>query len=291
MLVLKFGGTSVGSAASLSQLVSIVRDRDHAGKTAVVVVSALSGITDSLIAAAENPGGGSPDGDLSAMKSRHRELAAAFLTGNDLDGAVSEIDGAFAELSRILDGVAALGELSKRTLDRIMSFGEGLSAPLIARILRSSGVPAEYLDSRKLIVTSDSHGGAHVNEEESYRRIAAAVTGRSDTVFVAPGFIGQAEDGSVTTLGRGGSDLSAAIYGAALDAEGVEIWTDVDGILTADPRLVKNAFRIDSLSYEEAMELSHFGARVLHPPTVRPALEKNIPLMIRNTFNPSSPGT
>jgi aspartokinase/homoserine dehydrogenase 1 len=291
MLVLKFGGTSVGSKEALSGLVSILKDEEHAGKVALVVVSALSGVTDSLIDAARRAQESGTGRDLVAdMTRRHLDLCAAFLSGDEKEAAGRAITETCGELERMLDGVGILGELSPRSLDGIMSFGERLSAPLVAAILRAAGIGAEYLDSRELFVTDDSYGAAHVIQEETFRRIRerAAKTG---TVFVASGFVGAAKDRSTTTLGRGGSDLSAAVYGAALDAEKLEIWTDVDGIMTSDPKLVKNAFRIDSISYEEAMELSHFGAKVLHPPTVKPALEKNIPIVIRNTFNPSCPGT
>jgi aspartokinase/homoserine dehydrogenase 1 len=300
MLVLKFGGTSLGTPAAVSQLISIVKDADHAGRVEVVVVSALSGITDSLIKIAGEAAQAAPNGStggaygtaLAEMKRRHLELSAAFLSGDEQKAAGEEIEQTFGELSRMLDGIAILRELSPRSLDGIMSCGECLSAPLIARILRASGVPAEYVDSRELIVTDAPHGTAHVVPGETYRRIKEKIHSQKFAgLFVAPGFIARSEDGSVTTLGRGGSDLTAAVYAAALESEMVEIWTDVDGILTANPKLVKNAFRIDSLSYEEAMELSHFGAKVLHPPTVRPALERGIPIVIRNTFNPSCPGT
>ncbi|MDR2662347.1 MAG: aspartate kinase [Treponema sp.] len=297
MLVLKFGGTSVGSPQALSQLVSIVKDPDHAGKTAVVVVSALSGITDALIATAQKASGPGSQTEarrrtVEEIRDRHLAISGAFLAGEEKKAADAEIEASVTELSRMLEGVDILRELSPRTLDGIMSFGERLSAPLIARILRSSGIAAEYLDSRPLIVTDGNYGGARFIPADTYRRIRERLSaGGAGTLFVASGFVASSEEGSVTTLGRGGSDLSAAIYGAAIGAESVEIWTDVDGILTADPKQVKNAFRIDSISYEEAMELSHFGAKVLHPPTIKPALEQGIPIVIRNTFNPSSPGT
>ncbi|MDR2049113.1 MAG: bifunctional aspartate kinase/homoserine dehydrogenase I [Treponema sp.] len=298
MLVLKFGGTSVGSKEALSGLVSILQDPEHSGRVALVVVSALSGITDSLIGAARrmlehaenSPKGGTGRDMVSGIERRHLDMSAAFLSGDEKKAMDRTIIAVCGELERMLDGVRILGELSQRSLDGIMSFGERLSAPLVAAALRAAGIGAEYLDSRELIVTDDNYGAARVIQEETFRRIREKA-GKAGTVFVASGFVGAAKDFSTTTLGRGGSDLSAAIYGAALDAEKLEIWTDVDGIMTADPKLVKNAFRIDSISYEEAMELSHFGAKVLHPPTVKPALEKNIPIVIRNTFNPACPGT
>jgi aspartokinase/homoserine dehydrogenase 1 len=292
MLVLKFGGTSVGSKEGLSSLVSILKDSEHSGRVTLVVVSALSGITDSLIAAARRMLETVKENRtlVSEITQRHLDLAAAFLFGNEKKAIDSTIAETCGELERMLDGVGILGELSPRSLDGIMSFGERLSAPIVAAVLRAGGIGAEHLDSREFIVTDDNYGAAHVIQEETFRRIREGA-GKAGTVFVASGFVGATKDRSTTTLGRGGSDLSAAVYGAALDAEKLEIWTDVDGIMTADPKLVKNAFRIDSISYEEAMELSHFGAKVLHPPTVKPALEKNIPIVIRNTFNPACPGT
>jgi aspartokinase/homoserine dehydrogenase 1 len=261
----------------------------------VVVVSALSGVTDALIAAAGRAAQGhapAEEPSLGALKKRHLDLSAYFLSGAEKQGADAKIEDSFAGLFRMLDGIAILGELSPRSLDGIMSYGELLSAPLIASILKAPGLDAEYVDSRELIVTDGSHGAARLDAEQSYRRIRDRLLKKGGPSFyVAPGFIASGPGGAGTTLGRGGSDLSAAIYGAALDVERLEIWTDVDGILTADPRLVTGAFRIDAISYEEAMELSHFGAKVLHPPTIRPAMEKNIPIVIRNTFNPSCEGT
>ena len=314
MLVLKFGGTSVGSKDVVEKLVSIVKNPEHKGKVGLIVVSALSGVTDALINAAreasrqadtqtdsaiENSGLESSGLQNAAkliaeIKKRHLELVEAFLQGKEQKEAASETERSFAELSRMLDGIAILREISPRVMDSIMSYGERLSAPLITRILRASGINAQYLDSREVIITDKRFGAARIIRGESYIRIkekTEMALEKGDTVFVASGFIARSEDGSTTTLGRGGSDLSAAIYGAALRADLVEIWTDVDGILTADPKLVKNAFRIDSLSYEEAMELSHFGAKVLYPPSIKPALDKKIPIVIRNTFNPSCPGT
>jgi aspartokinase/homoserine dehydrogenase 1 len=295
MRVLKFGGTSLGSAEAIHKVVEIIKDKDHSGNVAVVVASAMAGMTDELIRVARS----AQTGDhayaemVQNMHNRHRAVAAVFLTGLDLDTAVTALTAVFAELIRTLDGIAILRELSPRTLDGVMSFGERLSASLLARILSASGVPAAYLDTRKLIKTDNHHGNAQVLGKETAAGIRAFFQEASAQfpLPVATGFIGAALDGATTTLGRGGSDLSAALFGAALGVEQVEIWTDVDGMFTADPRMVKTAFKIDTLSYEEAMELSHFGAKVLYPPTVRPALEKGIPITIRNTFNPQGSGT
>jgi aspartokinase/homoserine dehydrogenase 1 len=258
----------------------------------VVVVSALSGMTDGLIGISRQAerGDGGYTAVVESMRRRHLDLAAGFSDEESRKAVETMISGAFSELSRTLDGVTILQELSKRSLDYIMSFGERLSASLIARFFTSRGVDAEYLDAREVIKTDAAYGAAHFIPGETYRNIRACLEKRP-SLQIATGFIASDGEGRTTTLGRGGSDLTAAIFGAAIEADAVEIWTDVDGILTADPRLVKTAFKIDRISYEEALELSHFGAKVLHPPTVRPALEKGIPIMIRNTFNPADSGT
>ncbi|MDR0722361.1 MAG: bifunctional aspartate kinase/homoserine dehydrogenase I [Treponema sp.] len=295
MRVLKFGGTSLGSAEAIRKVVEIIKDKEHSGKVAVVVASAMTGMTDGLIELARRAQTGDRAyiGLAQNMQNQHQAVAAAFLTGTEIDTVVASITRAFEELIRILDGVAILRELSPRTLDGVMSFGERLSAFLLAQILSASKVPAAYLDTRELIITDNHHGNAQVLGSKTAARIRAFFQGLSAPLplQIATGFIGATVDGTTTTLGRGGSDLSAALFGAILEVEEVEIWTDVDGILTADPRMVKTAFKIDTLSYVEAMELSHFGAKVLYPPTIRPALEKGIPIRIRNTFKPSEGGT
>ena len=302
MIIVKFGGTSVGSPDGIEQAIGILKDEKHRGKTGVAVVSALSKITDTLIEMSRLAASGDESyKDIVAnVKKRHEEIATAFLTGNELEKTKETLSTMISELLRILDGVAVLRESSRRTLDLVMSFGERLSAFLFAKILTERGIPAVFLDAQPLVKTDNNFGNARFIRDETYPAIRAffnapeiniSADGGARPVQVATGFIGSARDNSVTTLGRGGSDLSAAIFAAALEAEELEIWTDVDGILTADPRQVQNAFRIDSISYIEAIELSHFGAKVIYPPTIRPALEKGIPIRIKNTFNPSSPGT
>jgi aspartokinase/homoserine dehydrogenase 1 len=300
MLILKFGGTSVGSQEAVKKILGILKDGEHRDRTRAVVVSAFSGVTDSLIGMCRKAAAGNPaySGAAEAILKRHREMAGAFLAGEALEAALASLEVTVADLMRVLDGISVLRELSPRSQDLVMSFGERLSAALIARILCAQGFSAAFLDTRPLIKTGSEFGKARFLSGESFPRIrsyfdslAVKTQGGKIPLQVATGFIASTMDDATTTLGRGGSDLSAAILGAALDAEEVEIWTDVDGILTADPRLVRNAFRIESLSYEEAMELSHFGAKVIYPPTIRPALEKGIPIRIRNTFNPSCPGT
>ncbi|MDR2803394.1 MAG: aspartate kinase, partial [Treponema sp.] len=288
MLVMKFGGTSVGGPAAIENLIQIAAPRSGAR---VVVVSAFSGVTDSLIDAAKAAGRGeSFDTILTALAARHKEAAKALLDGGSRSTILAGMNTLFAELHRVLDGIFILKELSPRSLDYIMSFGERLSAALIAECFKTRGRNAEYLDSRLLIKTDNRHGNAKIFMEESCKNIKNYIA-EHKTLQIAAGFIASTHDGATTTLGRGGSDYTAAIFGAALDAHRVEIWTDVDGILTADPKMVKNAFCIDEISYSEAVEMSHFGAKVLYPPTVQPLLEKKIPVWIGNSFKPEAKGT
>jgi aspartokinase/homoserine dehydrogenase 1 len=270
---------------------SIVTGDERRGRTRVVVVSAFAGTTDALIGAGRNAAAGNPDyrKDVGALRGRHLD-AATELLGADSQQITAYIDGMFDDLLRILDGVEAIRELSARTLDLVMSAGERLSAKIVAAYFAARGTEAEYLDSRLVIKTDAGFGKARYLPVETNAAVQERFA-RHGALQIAAGFIGEAEDGSTTTLGRGGSDFTAAILAAALGAESVEIWTDVDGILSADPRLVRNAFRMDEISYTEAAELSHFGAKVIYPPTVRPALEKDIPIWIGNTFNPGGKGT
>ncbi|MDR0583482.1 MAG: bifunctional aspartate kinase/homoserine dehydrogenase I [Treponema sp.] len=296
MLVLKFGGSSVGSPQAIERIIAILKDKDHAGKTPAVVVSAFSGVTDALIDTARRAvaGDSSYTGIVRNLEKRHKTTAGAFLKGEERKKAAAGIKNSLSELGRILDGVALLGELSERTMDLVMSFGERLSAELLARIFTAAGIEAAFLDARPLIKTDGRFGNAQYLPKETFDNIRAFFArppGKKTPLRVVTGFIGSTLEGQTVTLGRGGSDLSAAIFGAALGVREVEIWTDVDGILTADPKLVKTAFRISEMSYAEAMEISHFGAKVLFPPTVKPALEQGVPIRIRNTFNPACEGT
>ena len=296
MIVLKFGGTAVGSPVGINRIIEILKDKDHNGKVPAVVVSAFNGVTDGLIQIANKASCGdiSYMNDIKAIKKRHKDCATKFLKGTMQKEAINSIENSIAELTRILDGVALLKELSKRSLDLIISFGERLSAALLAVIFSANGIESAYLDARTLVKTDDNYGKARHNSQETETNIRAFFffsTTKKMPMQVTTGFIASTSDGHTTTLGRGGSDLSAAIFGAALKAEKLEIWTDVDGILTADPKHVKSAFRMEEISYAEAMEISHFGAKVLFPATIKPALEKGIPIVIRNVFNPSCTGT
>ncbi|MCL2242966.1 MAG: bifunctional aspartate kinase/homoserine dehydrogenase I [Treponema sp.] len=296
MLVLKFGGTSVGSPQGIVRIMDILKDKDHSlqGQIDVpaVVVSAFSGVTNTLIdISAATADGKAFQEQLLSLCERHKDCASHFLKGAERKKAVKNIENSITELSRILDGVSLLGELSDRSLDLIMSFGERLSASLLAQIFTVNGIESAYLDARILVKTDSNFGRAMVLSKETEDNIRSFFKDSKKTLQVITGFIGSTAEGNTTTVGRDGSDLTAAVFASALNAKKLEIWSDVDGILTTDPKHVNEAFRIEEISYTEAMEISHFGARVLFPPSVKPALEKGIPIIIRNTFNPSCEGT
>lgn len=290
MKILKFGGTSVGSVEAIKQVVSIVKQSRTESGRLVVVCSAMGGVTNQLIALAELA---QANDDRTALfhqlVKRHMETAEALLSeARELQ---SDLMGFFARLENLLSGIAAVGELSARTRDLVMSFGEQLSCKMVAACLAEAGMKSLYTDSRALVITDSRYGNAIVNEEITYSNIRNWYHQLGNVVPVVTGFIGSNAHGQTTTIGRGGSDLTAAIFGAALEAEEIQIWTDVDGFMTADPRLVRNAFTLPELSYKEAMELSYFGAKVIYPPTMIPAIARNIPIVIKNTFNPGHPGT
>ncbi|MCE1200542.1 MAG: bifunctional aspartate kinase/homoserine dehydrogenase I [Bacteroidia bacterium] len=290
MKILKFGGTSVGSMEAIKRVVSIVKQSQLESGSVAVVCSAMGGVTNELIALAELA---QSSDDRTALfhqlVKRHMETAEALLS--DAHTLRSDLMGLFARLENLLSGIAAVGELSARTRDLVMSFGEQLSCKMVAACLEDAGLKSLYTDSRVLVVTDSRYGNAVVNEEITYSNIRNWYHQLGNVVPVVTGFIGSNAKGQTTTIGRGGSDLTAAIFGAALESEEIQIWTDVDGFMTADPRLVRNAFTLPELSYKEAMELSYFGAKVIYPPTMIPAIERNIPIVIKNTFNPGHPGT
>jgi len=292
MLALKFGGSSVGSREGIERIIGILKDKDHCGNVPVVVVSAFSEVTDTLIELARTASRGESYAEKTqAVCERHKKCAEHFLKGAEKKNAVQVIEKNIAELSQILDGISLLGELSLRSMDLVMSFGERLSAGLLAPVFSANGIEAAFLDARNLVKTDANYGRAKVLKNETEENIRAFFKNVKKTVQVVTGFIGSTVDGHTTTVGRDGSDLTAAVFAAALGVKKLEIWTDVDGILTSDPYHVKKAFRVDEISYMEAMEISHFGARVIFPSSVKPALEKNITIFIRNTFNPACAGT
>ncbi len=290
MKVLKFGGSSIATADKIRHVADLIAREAH--RPLLIVVSATGKTTDALCAISELAARrGSYDSELEALIAQHRQLARD-LAGDSASAKIlsATFETLFTELREVLHGVYLLRERSERSLDMILSFGERLSAPLVAAALSRSGLTAEAIDAREFIVTDDRFGAARVLLGDTEKRVTELF--RNDPILlVCPGFIGASVRGETTTLGRGGSDYTAAILGAATHADEVEIWTDVDGMMTADPRKVAKAFSLPSVSYEEAMELSHFGARVIHPPTLQPALNREIPIRIRNTFRPEFPGT
>jgi len=289
--VLKFGGSSVADGGRIKEVVEEVFQA-AAKERVAVVLSAMKGVTDLLISAARSAEEGSDDfkGFLETIRGRHFDAVRVLFPPADQAAALTPLALMCNELEEILHGVELIRECSTRTLDLLMSFGERLSCVLVTAYIRARGRDAVLLDAREMIVTNDHFGSAAVNFERSYQRIEARLSPIRG-IAVIPGFIGATEKGVTTTIGRNGSDYTASIIGAGARAQMIEIWTDVDGVLSADPRIVPDAFVIPHLSYEEAMELSYFGAKVIHPYTMVPAVERNIPLLIRNSLNPSAPGT
>jgi aspartokinase/homoserine dehydrogenase 1 len=293
---MKFGGTSVGDATCIRRSAEIVANASRAHSVAVVV-SAMSGVTNRLIDAAHQAKRGDRDAGKRLAEALHRQHfeALAMLVSNEksriqVQHRIEEILG---EGSRLYEGTALLRELTPRALDSISSLGERLCAPVVSAALCDLGVASSAVEATELIVTDSFHGGAEpqadATRQRSHARIGPILS--AGQVPVVTGFIGATADGVLTTLGRGGSDYSATILGAALDAEEIIIWTDVEGVLTADPRLVSEARTIPEISYREAAELAYFGAKVLHPKTLRPVLPAGIPVWIRNSFAPEKPGT
>ena len=290
MKILKFGGSSLASADRIRAVATIVCDSLTSSPVAVVV-SAMGGVTDDLINAGETAARGEDVSSLlRALSSRHHDAATELLGDDNASATSDHIDVVFDELGNLLQGITLVGECSPRSRDTALSCGERLSALLLAASLREVEVPAEACDARSLIVTDDGFGNAQVDLEATRPRVRARFAAAHFTQIVT-GFIAADLSGRTTTLGRGGSDYTASILGAILAAECVEIWTDVDGVMSADPRLVPTAFSLPRLSCAELMELSHFGAKVIYPPTLRPARAHSIPIVIRNSFNPSFEGT
>ncbi len=291
MRILKFGGTSVGNPEIIKSVIAISTKAAASGPVAVVV-SAYTGVTNELLALAELAEGGNDAyrARLERLAERHfgvvRDLVPAALQSPLL----LQLKLWVNELGEILQGVFLVRELSLRTRDAIMSFGERLSAYTIAQACSATGTAAQYVDARELIRTDASFGCAQVDFAET-GRLLRAYFAASKALPIVTGFIGATVNGVTTTLGRGGSDYTAAILGSALSAAEIEIWTDVDGMYTADPRKVARAFPLPAVSYEEAQELCHFGAKVIYPPTLAPAMQQDIPLLIKNTFRPQAPGT
>lgn len=290
MKVLKFGGTSVGSIHSIRQVLFIVHGQ---GKPLLVVVSAMGGVTDVLLECGELAAAANENytAALQQVEQQHMQVVKELIPVQQQSSLLSLVKKHCNEIEDICKGIFLLGECSDRTKDKLVSYGELLSAQMIAAIMQANGIDAAYKDSRELIRTNSHFGNAVVDFDITNTQINQWLQPFSEKVWVLPGFIATDAHQATTTLGRGGSDYTAAILAAAVQASSVEIWTDVSGMMTADPRLVQNAKVISQISYQEAMELSHFGAKVIYPPTVQPVMKKNIPVWIKNTFMPDDAGT
>lgn len=292
MQVLKFGGTSVGSADNIKKVMAIVKNRLEKSKV-IVVVSALGGTTDALLNAGQMAAEGNEQykDELQRIEQRHLDAVKLLIPVQQQSSVLSLVKKLCNEIEDVCNGVFLLSELSARTKDRLVSYGELTSSQVIAAAFNSAGTPANWKDARTLIQTNANFGNATVNMAVTQQQIADFVAASKEHLHIIPGFIASDANNETTTLGRGGSDYTAAIITAAINAGSLEIWTDVSGMMTADPRWVSGAKVIPSISYQEAMELSHFGAKVLYPPTIQPVLGKGIPVIIKNTFAPDDEGT
>lgn len=283
----------MGSVESLSSVLSIIKQRVEIGSVAVVV-SAMRGVTDQLAETCDRMERDSFNYEetIQDLEGRHFKIARQMLPAQEQSELITDLKMILNELEDVLQGVSLVREVTSKTRDFVMGFGERLSAKILTYLLASEGIKATYTDARSFIVTDSRFGNARVDEEITYDKIKNYFNGSNDTqVYVVTGFIAATATKLPTTLGRGGSDYTASLIGAALNSELIEIWTDVNGLMTADPVKVKRSFPITEISYEEAMELSHFGAKVIYPPTLIPALKAQIPIIIKNTFDPTQPGT
>lgn len=292
MQVLKFGGSSVANAENINKVAAIIKNKVAASKT-VVVVSALGGITDLLLNAAAQAEATDESfkNSLQEFEVKHLEAVKALIPVQQQSPTLSLVKKICHEAADICNGIFLLRELTPRTKDRMVSYGELLSSQIIAATLQAAGIPALWKDAREIIVTDSNFGMGAVDLAATNKKASAFFTSADAGLFIIPGFIAADKNNITTTLGRGGSDYTAAILAAALDATVLEIWTDVSGMMTADPRLVSNIKHIPQISYQEAMELSHFGAKVIYPPTLQPVMKKRIPVWIKNTFAPEEAGT
>ena len=293
MKVLKFGGTSLGSPELITKVADIVDSAQNATPGIVTVFSAFSGVTNLLIATGKKAETGDTNytTGIAEIKSKHEHYITELFADNEMIATVTtKINSLINEIEEISHGMFLLKELSPKSLDLLQSFGERLSCTIISEYFKSIGILNTLLDTRGIFVTDEKYNNAHIKFDITAKNINSAIKKKKE-LYVSTGFIASSEQGTTTTIGRSGSDLTAAIYGAALKADSVEIWTDVPGVMSADPRKVKDAFSLDTISYVEAMEMSHFGAKVIHPLTVQPLLKNNIPCYIKNTFTPEFPGT
>jgi aspartate kinase len=293
MVVMKFGGTSVRDVEAARRVIGVV---GRETRPRLVVVSALSGVTDALLEVAELAGSGRGEearSSIRALRRRHEDMAVLVRKPEGRAGLLSELDRLFDQLTTIVHALAVVGEVSLRSRDVIVASGELASSRILAAALDDAGVAARFVDARTVLVTDANHGGARPDVDETDARLQAQVRPLLDAglVGVVGGFIGATTSGVTTTLGRGGSDYSAALFGSGLGVEEIQIWTDVDGMLTADPRVVPAPRVVPHLSFDEASELAYFGAKVLHPSTILPAVRRDIAVRILNSHRPEAPGT
>ncbi|MEL7833957.1 bifunctional aspartate kinase/homoserine dehydrogenase I [Fodinibius sp. Rm-B-1B1-1] len=293
MRILKFGGSSVGTTAAIRQVADIISEKkkDH---HVAVVVSAFEGVTDALedAVAKASKGDDAYLQTLTDLEKRHNNTIKELVSIQNQSHTLAQFKMMFNELDDVLHGVSLTRELTDRTRDFVVGFGERFSAYIISQFLSDAGISADYLDARKIIETNRDFGSARVQFDETYKKIRDYFSEADpDSIQIVTGFVASTSSGESTTLGRGGSDYTASLISAALEAQTIELWTDIEGIMTADPGKVKRYFVIPHLSYEEAMELSHFGAQIIYPPALQPAMKENIPILIKNTFKPEEEGT
>jgi len=296
LVVMKFGGTSVEDARAMERTVAIVEGRQRKGLRAVVVVSAMAKVTDQLLAAAAAAGRGDKLSALAIsarLRTRHVDTAAQLLDETRFAGLHAVLGSEFDGLDDLLRGIAAVGELTPRTNDLVVSFGERTSSRMVAEAFAQRGLDGAYVDARTCVITDATYGKAMPLEAAIEARLTEYVVPlvEAGKTPVMGGFIGSTMEGVTTTLGRGGSDYTAALVGGGLHAGAIEIWTDVNGIMTTDPRICPDALRVKSISFEEAAELAYFGAKVLHPATILPAVQKSIPVYVLNSRDAANEGT
>ena len=292
MKVLKFGGTSVGTVESLKAVLGIVKKSYDAKEKPLVVLSAMSGVTNLLTQLAEDAAEGKSFSEgLKSLEDRHFTVVKELLAVKYQNPVFTKLKLFFNEIEDLLQGIFALKELSYQSKDLILSYGERCSNYMVSKVMEQYVPESLFVDASHYVKTDSNFGNAHLNETLTEQLVKSLYISHGDKLLFVTGFIGSNENGRITTLGRGGSDYTAAIFGSILNAAAIEIWTDVNGMLTADPRIVKKAFSLPVLSYTEAMELSYFGAKVIYPPTMIPAFLKKIPIVIRNTFEPDFSGT
>ena len=294
MIVMKFGGTSIGDAASIKRVINIIKCRLQ--QKPLIVVSAMAKVTDHLLAMARAAGAGERDAALDisrSLRERHYNVAGELIGTGLFSQLHGDLAADFEALDELIRGISAVGELTPRTTDHVASFGEILSSKIMTAALASHDLDAQLVDARECIVTDITHTRAAPLFDATNEQLLVRVQPLLDAgrIPVMGGFIGATKGGITTTIGRGGSDFSAAIVGAGLGADRIEIWTDVDGMMTTDPNVCAGARRIKIISFDEAAELAYFGAKVLHPATVLPAIQKNIPVQVLNSRNPSCEGT